>query len=146
MTNILFKSDISDIVIIKTDKLNNYYVAENLVYSECGVNISQLFMRLADYNLGGFEELYGIPGSIGGSVFGNAGAFGRDISSLIYDLRLYDITTDEIIVKQIDDLEFSYRKSNISNRFVILSARLKLPFQPRESTLNNMKKYLPPWV
>ena len=80
----------------------------------------------AEQGLGGLEFATGIPGTIGGAVCGNAGAFGHQISDIINSVRVF---TQQCTVResQRDEMKFGYRSSRIqNNREVILSTFLSL--------------------
>lgn len=76
-------------------------------------------------NLGGLQKLTGIPGTVGGAVFGNAGAYGQTISDFIYEVICFD--GNEIIVLKKDECEFAYRDSIFKkNKWIILEVIFKL--------------------
>ena len=92
ITNVLFRSPIFDGVIIKTDKINGMDISGDLVTLECGCLFPVVAKKLAHNGLGGFEGLWGIPGSIGGMVRQNAGAFDYQISDRFISSAVYDIS------------------------------------------------------
>ena len=94
--------------------------------------------NLVDYSIGnslsGFEKLNGIPGTIGGAVFGNAGAYGQTISDYISEVICLDPKSLDAITLQKDECEFNYRDSIFKkNSFIILEVVFKL-------TLGNIKE------
>ena len=70
------------------------------------------------------EFLIGIPGTVGGAIKMNAGAYGWEFSELLKDLRCFNLETFEIEVLKKEELEFSYRKSKNLDNKIILSATL----------------------
>ncbi len=87
--------------------------------------------HLVDYsignNLSGLQNLTGIPGTVGGAVFGNAGAYGQTISDYIREIVCLNPTTGQTIVLQKDECEFDYRDSIFKrNKFIILEIIFKL--------------------
>lgn len=127
--------------IIKTDRLNGFSVNENRVIAYAGVKLPVLSASLADAGLSGFEGLSGIPGQLGGSIFGNAGAFGCEIGELVVSCRLYSPVDDKIIALRREDLDFSYRKSRLSSEeLVLLSAEFKLVKADRENIYTEMMR------
>lgn len=115
MTNILSVSDVYDGVLILTNKLDRYCVAENTVSAECGVPLSKLIREMIKYDLGGAEALYGIPGSVGGAVFGNAGAFGLEISDIFISARIYRYDVGRTVILDKEQMSFSYRHSALED-------------------------------
>lgn len=137
MSNILPPDGVYGGIIIKTSALDRVSVAGNTVTSECGARISKLLWYSAHYNLGGGEGLFMIPGTLGGMVYGNAGAYGVSISDLFIDGAFYDAKADKVITLTSCDMDFSYRHSMLSSReLYLLHARFAL----RPSPFTTIKK------
>lgn len=127
MSNVLPPDENIDYPLVKVDGLSDISIFGTSVTVGAGVPIARLAGVLARESLSGIEELSGIPGSVGGAIFGNAGAYGREISDLTESVRLYFPKTGEIVKLSASELGFSYRKSRIRDMgAVILSARLTL--------------------
>ena len=94
----------------------------------CGVSCSTMANYAADSSLSGFEFAGGIPGSCGGAVFMNAGAYGSEMSAVLESVTCYDVTTNEKLCLPVEDLELSYRHSLFMSHpeLIILSAVFKL--------------------
>ena len=123
-------------IIVRTDKLNCISLAGQDVTADCGVGMARLSNWLCDRGLSGFEELSGIPGSIGGSIVGNAGAFGREISDLLTEIILYDKNLKNVISVSPADMGFGYRRSNVLTfNYVVLGAK----FHFAEDSLSSIK-------
>lgn len=85
--------------------------------------------HLVDYsianNLAGLQDLSGIPGTVGGAIFGNAGAYGQSISDHLREVLCFD--GKQVISLQKDECEFDYRYSIFKkNKWTILEATFKL--------------------
>lgn len=92
-----------------------------------GSQLNLICNQAVKRGLTGLEELYGIPGSVGGAVLMNAGAFNTTISDSIKSVRFYDCSVSKIDEIENVDINFGYRKSIFQNsNKVILSARLEL--------------------
>ena len=127
MSNILPPDDKYEGVIIKTDYISMVTFYERYANVDTGVSLPYLANMAVSAGLGGLEELSGIPGSVGGAIRGNAGAFGREISELICDLSVYNLGTNEILRINADKMNFGYRSSEIiKGDMIILSAKIKL--------------------
>ncbi|PIE63189.1 MAG: UDP-N-acetylenolpyruvoylglucosamine reductase [Desulfobacter postgatei] len=90
-----------------------------------GERLGSLCRYAADQGLAGLAWAAGIPGTIGGAVMMNAGAFGSDMSHVVKQIEVLDLTTLETSVLPADRLEFSYRKLALDNS-IILKVRLGL--------------------
>lgn len=104
------------------------------------IKLSQLVLFAKDQGLSGLEFLCGIPGTLGGALMGNAGAWGKSIGSLVKEVLVLD---NQGKLKRLDKnkLKFSYRKSNLNN-YVITSAKIELSPKSKNSILKEIKRYL----
>ncbi|MCX7846076.1 MAG: UDP-N-acetylmuramate dehydrogenase [Dictyoglomaceae bacterium] len=116
-------------------------ISEEYLEVEAGCLISDLLSFLIKNNLGGLEFLAGIPGNIGGSVFGNSGAFGSSIGEYIEEVKVID---ENLKIKNLkrSDLFFSYRKSNIKEGCIIKSVIIKVKKQEKDKTYKLILNYL----
>ena len=132
MTNVLPCDEEYRGVIVITKRLDRYRRDGNTVFAECGVTASSLIMRLSVLGLGGIESLYGIPGTLGGMIVSNAGAYGCEIGEVVKSVIAYSPSLDKTVTLSHDDLCFSYRNSVFSGSdMLILSAELELaPLAP----------------
>jgi UDP-N-acetylmuramate dehydrogenase len=93
------------------------------------VKSGTILQHLVDYaiatDLSGLQKLTGIPGTVGGAVFGNAGAYGQTISDFVREVTCF--TGSEIISLDKNECEFSYRDSIFKrNGFAVLEVKFKL--------------------
>ncbi|MBR5538386.1 MAG: UDP-N-acetylmuramate dehydrogenase [Clostridia bacterium] len=94
---------------------------------DAGVPLTYLASEAAKFCFSGLEFAYGIPGTVGGAIYMNAGAFGTEIGSIVVSTRYYDLDTGECGYYYYDDHEFSYRHSvYMGTNKVILSASLRM--------------------
>lgn len=116
-------------------------IAENNVKVGAGVKLGFLAQKLADNDLTGFEELSGIPGTIGGAIKQNAGAHGKEIKDILEDVTVMDYNGNICVLKN-SELDFSYRHSIFQDKkYIILKACLKLENGNKEEILNKMQEY-----
>ena len=108
MTNILPSDDGFVGLVISTVRLNRMERTENLLYAECGALTSGAVLHMADEGYGTAEGLASIPGTVGGAVMGNAGAFGVEISELFTEGTFFSPSTGFVVFKK-KDLSFGYR-------------------------------------
>lgn len=144
MSNLLPSDDGYDGVIIKTDRIRRFYITSNILYTYCGITTAILAGETCRAELSGLEELSGIPGSIGGAIFGNAGAFGREIADVVSDVTFYSPADDRIYTASAREIDFSYRNSAFKRGLgYIISARLNLTHSDKDSIaarMNNVKE------
>jgi UDP-N-acetylmuramate dehydrogenase len=99
----------------------------NNVHAETGANLQDLVDLTIEHGLAGMHTMTGIPGWVGGAVYGNAGAYGHSIQEFVTRVRFFDGTS----VREFDnaDCEFRYRESVFKRHknWVLLSASLVLP-------------------
>ena len=90
---------------------DDHTIGGNLLDANPGCNLLSLIRALGEKGLGGWEKLAGIPGSIGGAVRGNAGAFGSEIKDFLERVKVFNIKTGEIREFGNAECEFAYRDS-----------------------------------
>ncbi len=125
-SNILVSDhDFAGLVIkIATDRCA---VDTHTITVDAGVSMGSLACKSADWNLTGFEWGIGVPGTVGGSVRGNAGAYGSEMKNVLYSVTVFRPSEDKILTLDATNCEFGYRHSIFkANKDVILSATLKL--------------------
>lgn len=129
-SNLLFLDEgysAEDRVLIFTGGVKGVSIDGNICHAECGASLTALAMKCAKVGLCGLEFAYGIPGSVGGAVYMNAGAYGGEMSNVVKSVRYYDSTDARIRTVGGESLDFSYRHSFFSgSKNVILSAELEL--------------------
>ena len=131
--------DYYDGVVIKFKYFNNYNIFDEYIEVDSGVMINKLSMELSKLGYKGFEWASGIPGTIGGCIYNNAGCYGSEISDNLIDVTVfYD---NKIYCLRKDELAFSYRNSTfkMNNKFVILKAKFKYEKGDPEELLDLIK-------
>ena len=119
LSNVLFTSKIDYPVILTSKMQAEISLNKNLVTVSSGVLISKLCDYLKKHNLSGFEPLSGIPATIGGAIFNNAGAFGCSISdNLVSVLVFFEGKT--LLLKK-SDIKFQYHHASLFG-FIVLQA------------------------
>ncbi len=120
-------------VIVKIGtQFSNATVSGNKIISDAGISLKKISNILTKEELKGFEELSGIPGSLGGAIYMNAGAYGREIKDVLYDVTFIN-KSGEIETLKIKDIEMKYRETLFSKEnLVVLGATLILEKGSRE--------------
>jgi UDP-N-acetylmuramate dehydrogenase len=116
-------------------------IGENKIYAEAGTPLAMLLRAAEKFSLGGLEFLSGIPGSVGGAVVMNAGAWGSDISEVTDVITI--LGNDNNITK-IDrkNLSFEYRKLNMGEGEIILGTTFSLVPSDRGEIRRMIRKNL----
>ena len=115
-----------DGTVIITTKLNSVSVNGNNVTAAAGASLTSVAVAARDASLAGCEFLYGIPGTVGGGVFMNAGAYGGEIADIIENAVVFT-PGGKVTTLSKDDLDLGYRTSKLqSTRYILLSAAFSL--------------------
>jgi UDP-N-acetylmuramate dehydrogenase len=104
-------------------------------------NLGTAVMDCAQHNLGGMEGLIGVPGTVGGALRMNAGAYGIEIGPLVRALTVYRGSTRRIQVLEMREVKFEYRHSSFAPDDVMLSVLLELPERPYAEILERVKQF-----
>lgn len=92
-----------------------------------GAKLSEIYNVAYENSLTGFEFASGIPGTIGGAIFMNAGAYGGEMKDIVESVQVLDLDNFELRELKNEELEFSYRKSIIQRKnYIVTSIKLKL--------------------
>lgn len=139
-SNVIFRDEGFDGVIIKTSLLQNVeFTDKETVYAQSGVVLNVLCKTLQENSLAGLEFCYGIPGNVGGALFMNAGAYGGEICSAVYEVEYIDenCTVQKIKAEHCD---FGYRHSVFQNKnWFITGCTFKLKKGNKEEILSFME-------
>lgn len=140
-SNVLFKDEEYNGMVLQI-KLDDIHIEKNKIVVEAGVKNAIVAKKLLDTSLQGFEFAAGIPGTIGGAIRMNAGAYGGEIKDIIESVTYIDYDTLEIKTIRNEECDFSYRHSIFcENKNVILSATLRLEKGNKEEIKEKMDEY-----
>lgn len=138
-TNLLVKEEGYPGIILQI-KMDHIQIEKTQAIVECGVKNMALAIQLANANLSGFEFASGIPGTIGGAVKMNAGAYGQEMKDIVKEVTYLD-ENGQIHTLQKEDCQFSYRHSIFSKqKWIILSAILNLAYGNQQEIKQKMKE------
>ena len=123
-TNTLISDDgVGNVMCLK--RVKGIEVRGEEIVGHCGETMKSLYRAALDKGLSGLEELSGIPGTLGGALTMNAGAFGAEIGDYVTEITVLHGGIVQKIQKP--DLWFSYRDSVVKKKgYVVLSATLRL--------------------
>ncbi|MDY5181533.1 UDP-N-acetylmuramate dehydrogenase [Butyribacter sp.] len=145
-SNILAADEGYDGVVVSTENLKNLNIEreesnETFIYAEAGVMLSRAAVLASESSLTGLEFAGGIPGTVGGAVSMNAGAYGGEIKDIIVSADV--LMSDGTVVKLTrDELELSYRSSIVQKeKMIVLSAEFALKKGNKSEILDKMKDF-----
>lgn len=108
------------------DNYSDYSVNENQIKAQAGVMLSKLGYAAKEKGLAGFEFAAGIPGTLGGAIMMNAGAYGGEMKDIITAVQLMD-EDGNLLEKSCDEMKFSYRHSILTEqKLIVLGATIAL--------------------
>ena len=135
-SNIILNSREYDGAFIKLNKLNGLEVNGNNIYAEAGVMVPNLVKVATDNSLMGLEFAAGIPGTVGGSVYGNAGAYNSCIMDYVQSVTVID---EDLNIKVIEheDINYSYRMTDFKNnkKQIIVAVKFTLTEGEKERSI-----------
>lgn len=142
-SNTLFSDKEFNGVIIKLDKLNNFKIKETEIYVESGMILSKLVQASIKNELTGLEFAIGIPGTIGGAIYMNAGAYGSKMSNIIKSVIVLD---EKLQIEEIplEKLKFDYRYSifQANKNLICVAANIKLEHGNHDEIASKIKENL----
>lgn len=106
---------------------------------EASAELGGMVTFCAKNDLGGMEGLIGVPGSVGGALRMNAGAYGTQIGSHVREVELYRAATGRLETLRGDDIRFDYRHTSFAPEDVMLRVKLELPPKPFKEILAGIK-------
>jgi UDP-N-acetylmuramate dehydrogenase len=113
----------------------------SLIFIEAGEPLGKLLEFSCERNLTGLEWAAGIPGTVGGALFMNAGAFGGEMKDGLQSLRLMD-GEGNVLEKGREELSFSYRSLELKKGWVILGGTFKLKAGNGQAIRSKMEEFL----
>jgi len=138
-SNVVISSKYFDGAMIKLTRLNGISIKPelNLAYAEAGALMPSIVKDSVDKSLTGLEFAAGIPGTLGGCVYGNAGAYNSCIMDYVSSVTVLDRTSYEITELDHEDIEYSYRWTSFKEKknYIILSAKLYLKSGDKKNSI-----------
>lgn len=128
-SNVLFSDKGFDGLVIFTRNADSVVIKGNRVIADAGAPFTKLAVTVKNAGLTGLEFAYGIPGSVGGAVYMNAGAYNGEASQVVASSMAYDDLTGEVCMISREEHNFGYRTSVYSqnrDRLTVLSAEFEL--------------------
>lgn len=141
-SNVLFKEEEYNGIVLQI-KLDDMQIENDRLIIEAGVKNAIIARKLLEKELSGFEFAAGIPGTIGGAIRMNAGAYGGEMKDIVISVIYLDYETLQIKEITNEECNFSYRYSAFcENKNVIISTTLKLQKSNKEEIETKMDEYM----
>jgi UDP-N-acetylmuramate dehydrogenase len=139
-TNVLIADGELPWVMLHLPKANpGMRVEGNAAYVDASADLGGMVTFCAKHDLGGMEGLIGVPGSVGGALRMNAGAYGTQIGPHVREVELYRAAVGEIETLRGAEIRFDYRHTSFAPEDVMLRVKLELPSKPFKEILAGIK-------
>ena len=142
-SNLLVSDKGFNSLVIKV-QYSKFQILNSKIITEAGAPLASLVSEAAEKSLTGLEWAAGIPGTAGGAVYGNAGAFGKSIKNIVKQVEVFNVKEKKIKVLKNKDCKFNYRDSIFKKQknLIILSIEIQLAKSNKKEIKNKIKKYL----
>jgi UDP-N-acetylmuramate dehydrogenase len=111
----------------------------NFARVDAGADLGSTVTYCAKHDLGGMEGLIGVPGTVGGALRMNAGAYGMQIGTYVREVKLYRAATRKIEVLRGNQISFEYRHTSFAPDDMMLAVTLELPSKPYKEILQGIR-------
>ena len=128
-SNLIFNDNVYEPVLIKLNDINHCDINNNVITVGAGYSLISLAMRVSRLGLTGMEFATGIPGTVGGAVYMNAGAYKSDMGYIVTEVKAINENL-EIVTLYNKDLKFKYRSLffQTHKNYVCIEATIKLKY------------------
>lgn len=137
-SNIILNDREYDGAVIRLNKLNGIEIHPDMemAYAEAGVMLPKLALESVNASLMGLEFAAGIPGTVGGSILGNAGAYNSCLLDYVSSVTAIDENLNLCVLEH-EDIEYSYRTSSFKEKrnYIIVAAKFFLKKGDKENSL-----------
>jgi UDP-N-acetylmuramate dehydrogenase len=114
-------------------------VEGNLVHVDAAADLGRTVTFCAKHDLGGLEGLIGVPGTVGGALRMNAGAYGTQIGSYVAEVKVYRAARREIEILRGHQISFEYRHTSFAPGDMMLAVTLNLPSKPYREIIQGIR-------
>ena len=129
-------------IIIKFSKDNaSVIVSDDTIMADAGVTLSKLSQTAMNSSLSGLEFASGIPGTLGGALFMNAGAYGGEMKQVVTKVQVLDCDSLKVIELSNEEMNFGYRHSALKEKnYIALGCEIKLNHSDKEEIASLMRE------
>ena len=141
-SNLLVRDNGIDGVTLITSNLNKISIDnDGIITADSGCVDAEVARFAKDHSRSGLEFLIGIPGTIGGGIKMNSGAFGSEFKDVLIDVKAINHNGESKIFSK-EDLKMEYRKIGLKDEWIFLSARFKTSTDSEKNIRDKMKKII----
>ncbi|MDP6878746.1 MAG: UDP-N-acetylmuramate dehydrogenase [Candidatus Marinimicrobia bacterium] len=139
-SNLLVSDEgIDGLVITLGKSFKRLKIDNNKVFAETGVMLGKLVKECVRRNLSGLESLIGVPGTLGGALIMNAGAFGGEISNYLKHVNVVTMSGVEKTYS-LGEIKFDYRQSSFQSNEILTDAEFEFIMSDKKTVLKNKQK------
>jgi len=139
-TNVLIRDgELPWVVLQLTASKPDIRIESNFAYVDAAADLGRTVTQCAKSDLGGMEGLIGVPGTVGGALRMNAGAYGTQIGAYVRELEVYREASGEIARLQGEQIRFDYRHTSFAPGDIMLTVKLELPSKPYREILEGIR-------
>lgn len=139
-SNLIFVKSVYEGILIKLSEFDELKIEKNVVQVGAGYNLMKLALKVSRMGLTGLEFATGIPGSVGGAVYMNAGAYNSDMG---YVVKMVKVLTPNLEIKEMTnrELDFHYRTSFLQKNpgYICLEAKIILRYGNKDIIMEIIK-------
>jgi UDP-N-acetylmuramate dehydrogenase len=114
-------------------------IAGNLAHIDAAADLGRTVTYCAKHDLGGMEGLIGVPGTVGGALRMNAGAYGMQIGSYVREVKVYRTAARTLETLRGEQISFEYRHTSFAPDDMMLAVTLELPSKPFKEILQGIR-------
>ncbi|HEX3635382.1 MAG TPA: UDP-N-acetylmuramate dehydrogenase [Paraburkholderia sp.] len=111
----------------------------NFAQVDAAADLGRMVTYCAKHDLGGMEGLIGVPGTVGGALRMNAGAYGMQIGSYVREVKVYRAASRRIEILRGEQISFEYRHTSFAADDMMLAVKLELPSKPFKEILQGIR-------
>jgi UDP-N-acetylmuramate dehydrogenase len=111
----------------------------NSAHVHAAADLGRTVTLCAKHGLGGMEGLIGVPGTVGGALRMNAGAYGTQIGRYVREVELYRAASGQVEILRGPQISFDYRHTSFAPGDIMLAVRLELPSKPYSEILQGIR-------
>jgi UDP-N-acetylmuramate dehydrogenase len=127
-------------VVLQLGQPNPDVVIEgNIACVDAAADLGKTVTFCAKHNLGGMEGLIGVPGTVGGALRMNAGAYGTQIGSYVREVKVYRAAARKLETLRGEEISFEYRHTSFAPDDMMLAVKLELPSRPYPEILQGIR-------
>ncbi|HXR32166.1 MAG TPA: UDP-N-acetylmuramate dehydrogenase [Verrucomicrobiae bacterium] len=136
---LVIDGDLPFVVLQLASREPDVVIEGNIASVDAAADLGRTVTFCAKRNLGGLEGLIGVPGTVGGALRMNAGAYGTQIGYYVREVKLYRAATRRLETLDGQQISFEYRHTSFAPDDMMLSVKLELPAKPYPEILQGIR-------